>query len=114
MAATEGLLPSSDLIDRTLRIENSYTVSRMKVLEGIPGNPVGIQFRSIGESAIALMARYFPSPHFNKVVGLRAEQEGEIEHLIGWYRDNCVMAPFEILPRADDVDLGRELARLGF
>jgi hypothetical protein len=37
MAATEGLLPSPDLIHRTLRIENSYTVSRMKVLEGFHG-----------------------------------------------------------------------------
>jgi hypothetical protein len=114
MAATEGLLPSPDLIHRTLRIENSYTVSRMKVLESIPGNPVGIQFRPIGASAIALMARHFPNPHFNKVVGLGARQEGEIEPLIGWYRENRVKARFEILPRTDDVDLARELVRLGF
>jgi hypothetical protein len=64
MAATESLLPSPDLIDRTLRIENSYTVSRMRLLESIPGNPVGIQFRPIGESAIALMARNFPRSAF--------------------------------------------------
>ena len=47
MASAERWLPSPELIDRTLRIENSYTVSRMKVLESIPGNPVGIQFRPI-------------------------------------------------------------------
>jgi ribosomal protein S18 acetylase RimI-like enzyme len=114
MESAGGLLPSPDLIDRTLRIENSYTVSRMRVLESIPGNPVGIQFRPIGGSAVALMARHFPNPHFNKVVGLRAGQEGEIEPLIGWYRENRVKARFEILPRADELDLGRELARLGF
>ena len=107
-------LPSPALIDRTLRIENSYTMSRMKVLESIPGNPVGIQFRSIGDSAVALMARHFPNPSFNKIVGLRAGQEREIEPLIAWYRENCAKARFEILPRADDGALGRELARLGF
>jgi hypothetical protein len=114
MESATRLLPSPDLIDRTLRIENSYTVSRMKVLESIPGNPVGIQFRSIGDSSIALMARHFPNPHFNKVVGLRGGQEGEIGALVGWYRENGVKARFEILPRADDGDLGHELARLGF
>jgi Acetyltransferase (GNAT) domain len=114
MESSERLLPSPDLIDRTLRIENSYTVSRMKVLEGIPGNPSGIQFRRIGDSVIALMARHFPNPHFNKVVGLCAGQEGEIESLTGWYRENGVKARFEILPRADDDKLGCELARLGF
>jgi hypothetical protein len=95
MEAAGGLLPSPDLIDRTLRIENCYSVSRMKVLESIPGNPVGIQFRGIGASAIALMARYFPNPHFNKVVGLRGGQQGEIEPLVGWYRANGVKPRFQ-------------------
>ena len=39
------ILPSAELIDRTLKIENSYTISRMQVLESLPGNPVGIAFR---------------------------------------------------------------------
>ena len=108
------LLPSLDLIDRTVRIENSYSVSRMKVLESIPGNPVGIRFRPTGVSAIGLMARHFPIPHFNKVVGLRGGEHREIEPLVGWYRENGVKPRFEIVPRADDGGLCRELARLGF
>jgi hypothetical protein len=114
MAAAGRLLPSPELIDRTLRIENSYSVSRMKVLESIPGNPVGIQFRPIGDSAIALMARHFPVPHFNKVVGLGGGQHADIEPLVGWYRENGIKPRFEILPREDDADLCRELSRLGF
>jgi len=114
MGSTGRLLPSPDLIDRTLRIENAYSVSRMKVLESLPGNPVGVRFRPSGCASIALMARHFPNPHFNKVVGLRGGQQAEIEPLIGWYRENGVKARFEILPRAEDGDLGRELARLGF
>jgi GNAT superfamily N-acetyltransferase len=114
MEAGGRLLPSLDLIDRTLRIENCYTVSRMRVLESIPGNPVGIAFRRVGEAAVAMMARHFRNPHFNKVVGLRAGQQQEIEPLIAWYRENGVSTRFEILPREGDGDLGRELMRLGF
>ena len=114
MAVAGGLLASPDLIDRSLRIENSYSVSRMKVLESIAGNPVGIQFRAIGTTAIALMAQHFPNPHFNRVAGLRGGQQAEIEPLVGWYREHGIKPRFEILPRADDGDLCRELARLGF
>jgi hypothetical protein len=107
------ILPSASLIDRTLGIENSYTISRMQVLESLPGNPVGVAFRHVGGTAIGIMARHFPNPNFNKIVGLRAGQEGEIAPLIGWCRDNGVKPRFEILPRDGDVALTRELARLG-
>jgi hypothetical protein len=108
------ILPSSQLIDRTLRIENAYTVSRMQVLQSLPGNPVGVAFREIGGTAIGLMAQHFPNPNFNKIVGLAAGQEGEIEGLVAWCRDNDVKPRFEILPRASDSGLCRELGRLGF
>jgi hypothetical protein len=108
------ILPSSDLIDRTLRIENNYTVSRMQVLESLPGNPVGIAFRYVGDTAVAMMAQHFPNPNFNKIAGLRGGQEKEIGPLAAWYRDNGAKPRFEILRRATDGELGRELARLDF
>ena len=108
------ILPSSGLIDRTLRIENAYTISRMQVLQSLPGNPVGVAFREIGGIAVGLMAQHFPNPNFNKIVGLGAGQEGEIEGLVGWCRNAGVKPRFEILPRAADSALCRELARLGF
>jgi hypothetical protein len=46
------ILPSTDLIDRTLGVENSYAISRMQVLESLPGNPVGVAFRHAGATAI--------------------------------------------------------------
>jgi hypothetical protein len=113
MRTAARLLPSAELIDRTLAIENAYTASRMRVLEGIPDNPVGIAFRTVGRSATAFMARHFANPHFNKVTGLRSGEAAEIEPLIGWYRDNGVKPRFEILPRDGDGELGKELARLG-
>jgi hypothetical protein len=108
------ILPSAELIDRTLRIENAYTISRMQVLESIPGNPVGIAFREVGGTAVGMMAKHFPNPNFNKITGLSAGQEREIEGLVAWCRDSGVRPRFEILPRAGDSALCRELSRLGF
>jgi hypothetical protein len=108
------ILPSAGLIDRTLGIENSYTISRMQVLESLPANPVGIAFRHVGDTAIGLMAKHFPNPNFNKIVGLRGGQEREIEPLVTWCHDHGVKPRFEILPREGDEALTRELARLGF
>lgn len=112
--AQSDVLPSSELIDRTLRIENNYTISRMQVLQNLPGNPVGIGFRHIGGTAVGMMAKHFPNPNFNKIVGLSGGQEKEVEPLIAWCRDNAVKPRFEILPRPGDGKLCRELARLGF
>jgi hypothetical protein len=108
------VLPSSELIDRTLKIETSYTVSRMQVLESLPGNPVGIAFRPVGGTAVGMMAQHFPNPNFNKIVGLAGGQEGEIAPLIAWFRDSGVKPRFEILPRTADAELCRELVRQGF
>jgi len=108
------ILPSPELIDRTLQIENAYSISRMQVLESLPGNPVGIAFRQIGGAAVGMMAKHFPNPNFNKITGLGAGQEGGVEGLVAWCRDNGVTPRFEILPRGSDRGLCQELARLGF
>ena len=106
------ILPSPELIDRTLQIENAYSISRMQVLESLPGNPVGIAFRQIGGAAVGMMAKHFPNPNFNKITGLGAGQEGGVEGLVAWCRDNGVTPRFEILPRGSDRGLCQELARL--
>jgi hypothetical protein len=59
------------------------------------------------------MAKHFPNPNFNKVVGLRGEDASEIAPLLEWYRENGVEPRFEILPRKNDGALSRELARFG-
>ncbi|MBV8840871.1 MAG: hypothetical protein JO000_30395 [Alphaproteobacteria bacterium] len=35
------IVPSAELIRRTLHIEAAYTLSRLRVLERLEGNPVG-------------------------------------------------------------------------
>jgi hypothetical protein len=113
MSAANHLLPSLDLIDRVIAIENAYSVSRITVLQSLPGNPVGIEIRPIGDNAVALMAKNFPNPNFNRVAGLKGDQASEIELLVRWYRDNDVAPRFDVLPREGDAELGRELSRLG-
>jgi ribosomal protein S18 acetylase RimI-like enzyme len=105
------LIPSVDLVQRTLAADISYTVSRMKVLERIPGNPIGIAYRWFDECAVALMARL---PSFCRVVGLHSGHTHHIEPLARWYAEHDIKPTFELVPGQYDVNLGRELARLGF
>jgi len=108
---TDDLIPSVHILQRTLATDISYTVSRMKVLEGIPGNPIGIAYRWFDECAVALMARL---PSFCRVVGLRPGHKHHIEPLARWYAEHGVKPTFELVPGQYDMNLGRELTRLGF
>jgi ribosomal protein S18 acetylase RimI-like enzyme len=108
---TGSLLPSPDLVRRTLAVDMAYTISRMQVLERIPGNPIRIAYRWVDDGAVALMARL---PAFARVVGLRPGLEQQIEPLVQWYREQDVKPTFEMVPALWDAGLGRELARLGF
>ncbi|HET6926819.1 MAG TPA: hypothetical protein VFI48_08205, partial [Hyphomicrobiaceae bacterium] len=111
---TQMRIPSLRMVRRTVECEIAYTVSRMRVLEQLPGNPVGITIRPLEGGAAALMARHLPVANFNSVVGLRAGNELEIEALTGWYGAEGVKPRFEIVPGYYDGALGRELARLGY
>ena len=86
-ASDPALLPSPDLIRRTIDIEAAYTISRLQVLERIEGNPVGIAYRRAGKQGWCLMARHLPVPGFNAVVGLAAGDEEELELIVQWYRE---------------------------
>lgn len=111
MQTSGAVVPSLDRMQRTLAVDISYTISRMKVLERLPGNPIGINLRWVDETAVALMARL---PSFCRVVGLRAGHEQHIEQLVGWYREHEIKATFEMVPGHYAPSLGRELTRLGF
>ena len=113
MAPRSRLVPSLDLVHRVTEAAAAYTIARMQVLEGIPGNPIGIAYRRL-DNAVALMARHLPSPAFNSVVGLRQGQAAEIAPLVDWYHEHGLKGRFEIAAGDDDPALGRELIRLGF
>src|SRR5262249_54794364 len=103
MRTTDVLISSLDLVQRTLAVDVSYTISRMKVLERLPGNPLCIAYRWIDTSAVALMSRL---PSFSRVVGLRAGREREIEPLLQWYCDHGIKPTFEMVPGHYDASLG--------
>jgi GNAT superfamily N-acetyltransferase len=113
MVRISRLTPSIEITHRAIAAETAYTISRMRILERIPGNPVGIAYRKVGD-ATALSALNLPSSSFNSVVGLRAGQASEIESLVQWYRARGQAARFEIAAGDYDPSLGRELVRLGF
>src|ERR1044072_2750937 len=111
-AAMQPIVPSRELIRRTIETQVAYTLSRMNVLARLNGNPVGIAHRKAG-NGWALMARHLPVPSFNAVIGLEAGDASEIEALLQWYRDNDVTPQIEIVPGFEDATLARELVRLG-
>lgn len=96
--ACAALVPSLDLVRRTIAAEDAYTLSRLRVLERIPGNPIGIAYRALDEGLIAMMARHLASPSFNSVRGSRAGHERHIAPLVAWYRENGIKARFELAP----------------
>ena len=108
----QRLLPSLASIERILATDAAYTISRMRVLERIPGNPIGIGYRRIDDHAVALVSLFLPA--FTRVIGLRPGHEGEIAPLLAWYRGYGVKPTFEIVPGLYDQALGRELARHGY
>jgi len=114
MGTATNLIPSIDLVHRVLDAEASYTLSRLEILERLPGNPIGVAHRRIGDAGIAMMARHLPSPAFNSIRGLRAGDVGELQPLVEWYRESGVGGRFEMVPGDYDAALGRELNRLGY
>jgi hypothetical protein len=114
MTSSNKLIPSLSLVCRTIETEIAYTLSRLKVLERLPGNPVGVAYRELEGGAVALMAQHLPIPDFNCVIGLRAGQEKAIGPLISWYREHGVAARFEIVPGLAQAALCRELAGFGY
>jgi len=108
------IVPSAELIRRTLDTEVAYTLSRLRVLERLDGNPVGVHYRKVGGNGWALMAEHIPVPSFNAVVGLQAGDDGELEAVLAWYREHDVAPQIEIVPGLEDAKLVAELARLGY
>lgn len=108
------MVPSLERMRRTLRTELSYTISRLQVLERIPGNPVGVAFRRIDDDAVALMAQHLPVPDFNTAVGLRTGHQRRIAPLARWYRDHGVRGHVQVVPGLCDESICRALARAGY
>ena len=110
---TDPLIPSAELVKRVVNIECRCTLSRLGVLERLPGNPVGVEHKRVGE-AFCLSARHIPNSSFNRVVGLTDEHVEEVPGLIAWFEERKIAARFEIIPGIACPGVLKRLAACGF
>jgi GNAT superfamily N-acetyltransferase len=94
---TDALVPSVDIVRRVMHAECGYTLARLGVLERLPGNPVGVDCKRLGE-AYALSVQHIPVGDFNRVVGLGDEHAGQVAGLIDWFESRGIEGRFEIVP----------------
>jgi|SRR5579862_2512215 len=113
-AADPILVPSLELIRRTVAIDVAYTLSRIKVLEALDDNPVGVGYRRFGRNGWALMAKHLPAPSFNRIVGFEPGDEAELAPALQWYDDNAGRPQIEIAPGFAGEATSRELSTLRF
>jgi GNAT superfamily N-acetyltransferase len=106
------LTPSLELVHRVNEATIAYTITRLRVLERLPGNPIGVTIRSF-EGGAALAARDLRVPSFNGVLGLRSGQRNLIAPLTQWLREHGAEIRFELAAGDDDPEVGLELAGLG-
>lgn len=107
------LVPDLALVRRVQAAESGYTVSRLKVLQRLPGNPAGIAYRSEGR-VLAMQARRLPNPLFNRVVGMDDSRSTLVAELTAWFRDAGVRGRFDILPGESTSQLCHRLAAEGY
>jgi len=107
------LVPSAELVKRVMNIECRCTLSRLGVLERLPGNPVGVEHKQVGE-AFCLSARHIPNSSFNRVVGLADEHVEEVPGLIAWFEDRKIVGRFEIVPGIACPSVLKRLAACGY
>jgi hypothetical protein len=94
------LVHSQEIVRRVLDAECRYTLSRMGLLERLPGNPIEVEHRRVGD-AYAFSARHLPTPGFNRVVGLTDAQASEARTLVDWFEARGINGRFEITPGLD-------------
>lgn len=108
-----ALVPSAGIVRRASAAAAAYTRARLSLIAALPGNPIGVEIRQIGE-AYAFSARRIPNPGFNCVAGLTDDQVVEIPGLIEWYRARGIAPTFEVLPGIDAPKVSAALAQAGF
>ena len=107
------LVPSAEILRRVREAECAYTQSRLGVLERLPGNPVGVASKRIGE-AFAFRARYLPVSSFNRVVGLSEDHADQVPALAAWFAEVGASGRFEIAPGTPGEAVQRALAAVGW
>ncbi len=108
-----GLIPSRAILRRVRQADGEYTLSRLQVLEALPGNPVGVTTQRL-DGAFAFRAKHLPVDSFNRVIGLTDSQIDEVPTLADWFSEAGCRGRFEIDPGGETTRLAGALARAGY
>lgn len=104
---------TSDLIARIVEAENTVTLSRIRCVEKMEGNPFGAAAREFGH-VLATMMPKFPERWWDRVSGLAARDEALIDEILTWYRAAGISCNFDIVPPQSNDELLMALAARGF
>jgi hypothetical protein len=109
----EPIAPSPDIVRRVIAAECRYTLTRLRVLERLDGNPVGVAYKLLGD-AFAFSARHIANSTFNRVAGLDDDQAHEVPGLIAWFAERKLAGAFEINPGTEQSAVMVALRAAGF
>lgn len=104
---------TQDLIARLVQADNAATLARLKGVQEIPGNPLGVEVRQFG-SALATMMHRHPEHWWNRVRGLTPGDENFLDDILAWYREFGLQPTFDIIPPQSFEALLHALAERGF
>lgn len=87
--------------------------SRLTAIQGIKGNPMGVEIKRFGHSTV-FSVKNIPGPSFNKVLGLQTGDERWIDQIIDFYNKREIPPRFELTPTHVSSDLLAYLNKAGF
>ena len=88
-------------------------VSRLKAIQSIRGNPVGVH-QLVRGTTHAFAVKRIPGPAFNTVRGLNHQDLRHIEEIFHFYENLSINFRIEVTPPNSSEALFRKLAELGF
>lgn len=93
--------------------EMQTLVSRLKAIQSIRGNPVGVH-QLVKGTTHAFAVKHIPGPAFNTVRGLNHHDLRHIEEIFHFYENLSINFRIEVTPLNSSEALFRKLAELGF
>lgn len=87
--------------------------SRLNAIQGIEGNPMGVEVKKIG-NAYCFTCKNIPGPAFNTVKGLNSGDEGYVDEILDFYRQKEIPVRFDLSPAHASAELLHQLHRSGY
>src|SRR5699024_2936396 len=92
-----SIIISKDVAREIEQSEIHCLESRLKAIQEMEGNPMGIEMKKIG-GAMAFSAKNIPGPSFNKVLGVSEDEMGNIDSIVDFYEKKDIPVRLDITP----------------